>query len=92
MYNLIGLINFLPFQEKLLIKKALEDLETMANVSVQMYYTRAFAASTRDVVGAINNVLAKTNQGFINSGVKINLYARCVTLFEGEQEQGCQRK
>ena len=47
------------------------DNTTKATYSVMFYFTPTFARMTTDVDGFIDQVLAETNQGYMNSGVAL---------------------
>ena len=47
------------------------DNTTKATYSVMFYFTPTFARITTDVDGFIDQVLAETNQGYMNSGVAL---------------------
>ncbi len=57
------------------------DNETIANVTMTVYYTREVARTTDNIDGLIESIVAKTNQGYINSGVKMRVIPRCRQLF-----------
>jgi len=46
--------------------------------SVKFYLTTQFKANTPDVDGFIDQVLAETNQGYLNSGVDLTIVKHCV--------------
>ena len=45
----------------------------MVNFSVKFYYTQEFAATTEDIDGFLDLVIAETNQGFVNSGINLKV-------------------
>ena len=45
----------------------------MVNFSVKFYYTQEFAATTEDIDGFLDLVIAETNQGFANSGINLKV-------------------
>ena len=56
---------------------ALADNTTKATFSVMFYYTPTFASVTTDIDGFIDQVLAETNQGYLNSGVALEAVRMC---------------
>ncbi len=48
------------------------------------YYTREVENSTDNIDGIIESLVAKTNQGFINSGVKMRIVPRCKLIYKGK--------
>ena len=48
-----------------------ERKDKVVTYSVMFYYTPQFAAITQDIAGYIDQVLAETNQGYINSNIPI---------------------
>ena len=61
-----------------LIKLGAEDRTTPATYSVMFYYTPDFAAITPDIPGFIDQVLAETNQGYVNSGIPLTATKFCI--------------
>ena len=55
----------------------LADNTTKATYSVMFYYTPTFASVTIDIDGFIDQVLAETNQGYLNSGVALEAVRLC---------------
>lgn len=49
--------------------------------SVMFYYTPQFAAITQDINGYIDQVLAETNQGYINSNIPIRCMVEFIKVF-----------
>ncbi len=49
------------------------DEKTKISFSVKFYYTPEFAASTADIDGYLDLVIAETNQGFANSGINLEV-------------------
>ena len=45
------------------------------------YYTPAFASVTTDIDGFIDQVLAETNQGYLNSGVALEAVRLCAKYY-----------
>jgi len=50
------------------------DIETIIEFSVKIYYTREFASATLDMPGFFNQMLAETNQGYINSEIPMRIF------------------
>ena len=53
------------------------DTTTIVTYSVKVYYTPEFADATEDVQGFIEQVIAETNQGYINSKVAMRISLLC---------------
>jgi len=56
----------------------IEDTTTPATYSVMFYYTADFEAITPDIPGFIDQVLAETNQGYINSQIPLTVTKFCI--------------
>ena len=56
------------------------DNATMVTYSVKFYYTPEFAAATPDINGFIDQVIAETNQGYMNSKVPLKVVKHCSEL------------
>ena len=54
-----------------------EDTTTVVTYSIMFYYTQAFEDTTADIDGFIEQVLAETNQGYINSQIPIRASKLC---------------
>ena len=61
-----------------LMALAAADNVTQATYSVMFYYTADFQAITSDIPGFIDQVLAETNQGYVNSGVPLTVTRFCI--------------
>ena len=59
-------------------KHTSKDNTTQVTYSVMFYYTPEVAASTADIPGFIDQVLAETNQGYINSQIPITVTSFCI--------------
>ena len=57
---------------------ATQDTTTMVEFSVMIYYTPQFAAITPDIPGFVDQVLAETNQGYMNSKVPMSIKLHCI--------------
>ena len=53
------------------------DTTTVVTYSVQIYYTKEFAASTADIQTFTDSLIDTTNQGYINSKVPIRIKKHC---------------
>jgi len=58
-------------------KKGTSDTTTVVTYSVQIYYTKEFAASTADIQTFTDSLIDTTNQGYINSKVPIRIKKHC---------------
>ena len=54
------------------------DTTTIAEFSITVYYTEEFKKTTADPLTFIDQVIAETNQGYINSGIPIRARLHCV--------------
>ena len=54
------------------------DRSTVVEFSVTVYYTKEFKLRTADIHTFIDQVIAETNQGYINSGIPIRAKLHCV--------------
>lgn len=50
-----------------------QDTTTIVTYSVQLYYTKDFAAVTKDIKGWTDLVIDETNKGYINSKVPLRI-------------------
>jgi len=48
--------------------------------SVKFYYTPEFASATADIEGFLDQVIAETNQGYMNSGASLTITKHCSEL------------
>jgi hypothetical protein len=60
-----------------LLRQSSADTTTVVTYSVKFYYTPSFAASTPDIEGFIDQVIAETNQGYANSKVPLQVVKFC---------------
>ena len=54
------------------------DTSTIAEFTITVYYTEEFRKTTADPLTFIDQVIAETNQGYINSGIPIRARLHCV--------------
>merc|ERR550539_707094 len=54
-----------------------DDTTTVVTYSIMFYYTKEFEATTADIDGFIEQVLAETNQGYINSQIPLRASKLC---------------
>ena len=54
------------------------DNTTVVDYSVMVHYTPQFAAITADIPGYVDQVLAETNQGYINSLIPVTISLLCI--------------
>ena len=50
----------------------------MVEYSVMIYYTPEFEAITSDIPGFVDQVLAETNQGYVNSNIPMTIKLHCI--------------
>merc|ERR1711890_164196 len=55
------------------IQQGKDDSSTLVTYSVMFYYTPEFAAITDDIPLFVSQVIAETNQGYINSGIPVRV-------------------
>lgn len=61
-----------------------DDKTTIVNVSIMFYYTKAFEDVTPDIEGEVNQALANTNMGFINSMIPVRVQKFCIERATGD--------
>merc|ERR1712002_529259 len=61
-----------------LIQQGKDDSTTVVTYSVMFYYTPEFAAVTEDIPLFVSQVIAETNQGYINSGIPVRVSSHCI--------------
>ena len=61
-----------------LVARGEADSETVAEYSLTVYYTNQFSQSTRDPAAFVEQLVAETNQGYINSGVPLRARLHCM--------------
>merc|ERR1711962_1682965 len=54
------------------------DSTTVVTYTVMFYYTPEFAAVTEDIPLFVSQVIAETNQGYINSGIPVRVSSHCI--------------
>jgi len=60
------------------IQQGKDDSTTVVTYSVMFYYTPEFAAVTEDIPLFVSQVIAETNQGYINSGIPVRVSSHCI--------------
>ena len=66
------------FQVQNLLQMGEEDLTTNVTVSVIFYYTEEFEATTPDIQGHVQHLVANTNTIFLKSGIPLRLSIHCM--------------
>merc|ERR1719383_1252425 len=61
-----------------LIQQGRDDSTTVVTYSVMFYYTPEFKAVTDDIPLFVSQVIAETNQGYINSGIPLRVRSLCI--------------
>ena len=61
-----------------LMQDEVEDNTTIVTYSVMFYYTREFAEITDDIEGFVDEAVAITNQGYINSQIPVRIEKFCI--------------
>ena len=64
-------------QEKLAARGRVDN-STIVEYTITVYYTKEFKQTTADPLTFIDQVIAETNQGYINSGIPIRARLHCV--------------
>lgn len=54
------------------------DNTTIVNISMMFYYTDSFASVTPNIMDFFHHIIAKTNQGFINSKIPLRVQLHCI--------------
>jgi len=65
-----------PDPEKMALGRS--DSTTVVTYTVMFYYTPEFAAVTEDIPLFVSQVIAETNQGYINSGIPVRVSSHCI--------------
>merc|ERR1711892_1022276 len=71
-----------------LIQQGIDDATTIVEYSIKYYYTIEFAEATDDIELYFDQVVAETNQGYINSNIPVRVKIFCIeatTLNDEEQ-------
>merc|ERR1711892_780091 len=71
-----------------LIQQGMDDATTIVEYSIKYYYTIEFAEATDDIELYFDQVVAETNQGYINSNIPVRVKIFCIeatTLNDEEQ-------
>ena len=61
-----------------LVARGEEDSETVVEYSLTVYYTTQFLQSTKDPAAFVEQLVAETNEGYINSGVPLRARLHCI--------------
>ena len=61
-----------------LVQQGVNDTTTVVTYSVMIYYTPEFAAATPDIEGWVDQVLAESNQGYVNSQMPVRITKLCI--------------
>ena len=61
-----------------LVQQGVNDTTTVVTYSSMIYYTPEFAAVTADIAGWVDQVLAESNQGYINSQMPVRITKLCI--------------
>ena len=65
------------------VVKTAPDNSTIVTYTVMFYYTADFASVTSDIPGFIDQVVAETNQGYINSQIPVRIARYKLTISIG---------
>merc|ERR1711892_1314933 len=71
-----------------LIQQGIDDATTIVEYSIKYYYTIEFAEATDDIELYFDQVVAETNQGYINSNIPVRVKIFCIeaTTLNDEEE------
>jgi len=61
-----------------LVQQGVNDTTTVVTYSVMIYYTPEFAAATPDIEGWVDQVLAESNQGYVNTQMPVRITKLCI--------------
>ena len=64
------------------LRKGEEDLTTNVTVSIIFYYTQEFEATTPDIKGHVEHLVANTNIIFLKSRIPLRLSVHCMLRTE----------
>merc|ERR1711892_1032830 len=70
-----------------LIQAGINDATTIVEYSIKNYSTVEFAAATDDIELYFNQVVAETNQGYINSNIPVRVKIFCIEATELNDEE-----
>jgi len=71
-----------------LLAKGIKDKTTMVTYTIKVYYTPEVKKANKDVPTMVNNIIATTNQGYINSKIPIRLKLHCLEVTTKTEAQG----
>merc|ERR1719427_2211456 len=71
-----------------LLAKGIKDKTTVVTYTIKVYYTPEVKKANKDVPTMVNNIIATTNQGYINSKIPIRLKLHCLELTTKTEAQG----
>lgn len=70
-----------PWKAEAALDLGPRDSSTLAWISVKLYVTREYARATADIPGTAEHIIAKTNQGYANSGVLLRIWIHCIEIY-----------
>jgi len=71
-----------------LLAKGTKDKTTIVTYTIKVYYTPEVMKANKDVPTMVNNIIATTNQGYINSKIPIRLKLHCLEMTKKSEAQG----
>jgi len=71
-----------------LLAKGTKDKTTIVTYTIKVYYTPEVMKANKDVPTMVNNIIATTNQGYINSKIPIRLQLHCLEMTKMSEAQG----
>ena len=71
-----------------LLAKGVKDKKTVVTYTIKVYYTPEVKKANKDVATMVNNIIATTNQGYINSKIPIRVKLHCLELTAKSEAQG----
>ena len=73
-------------QGSTLLEKGMSDKTTVVTYSIKVYYTPEVKKSTPDIMAMVEQVIATTNQGYINSKIPLRVVLHCVEETEEPED------
>ena len=68
-----------------LLEQGKTDNTTVVEVSIKIYFSEAVEKSTTDIVGKVAEIIATTNEIYLNSKILMKLVVPCIEKYTGEE-------
>ena len=75
-------------KKKALFAKGKEDKTTLVTFTVKVYYTPEVKKGVKNLAKMVENMIGKTNQGYINSKIPIRVKLHCLEQTEKSESEG----